>query len=449
MSNVRHLHYALTAALFCFLVCALGGESAVAADATQEASLSAVNPSTQDYAAKPGPSAGVTPTDPLKLAVFKVFETHCSRCHETERLVGRTKPAKGFGNILHLDEVAANKRYVTPGDVDHSSLYWQVKRGDMPNDLTDGDPKLATSPSDADLKTLRDWIVDLGQKKQQEVASLAPVFSPRLPVKPVVDLPPASETADYVARSPHTADPVAVLVPQPASVSENQKEKMREASEPAQPVIVARLDPGQAQTLSTTPPGAETDVKARVSLPTGQELVFKTQAQLKKLGCYEGEINGVEDTRTADALARYNQKQGRGTAVASLTSDLLEELLGQIGRICSPPCPPNESFDGLQCVPERSAAPPGHRQSSDRINEEHAHPASHQHHPNSGAPSVAKREEGPKPKHEQQVQRPPASHKVAHYNQNSERPGRRQSPQSSPAPRATASMGGVTGLNGL
>ena len=55
------------------------------------------------------------PSDPLAKAAFEVLQHNCARCHESDRLVGRTRPAGKFGNILHLDEIATNPKLIRPG----------------------------------------------------------------------------------------------------------------------------------------------------------------------------------------------------------------------------------------------------------------------------------------------------------------------------------------------
>ena len=96
--------------------------------------------------------------DPVKQAAFVMLETHCARCHLSGRLVGRSKPARDFGNILDLDALAANRRYIEPGDAKHSVLYQVVVRNECPFDVFhDGDLD-RPPPSDQELQALRKWI---------------------------------------------------------------------------------------------------------------------------------------------------------------------------------------------------------------------------------------------------------------------------------------------------
>ncbi len=63
------------------------------------------------------PQVTITPpSDPVAKAAFDVLERNCGRCHQAGKLVDRERPAKGFGNILKLDELAANPHLINPGN---------------------------------------------------------------------------------------------------------------------------------------------------------------------------------------------------------------------------------------------------------------------------------------------------------------------------------------------
>ena len=64
-----------------------------------------------------------------------MLDKHCARCHQEGRLIDREKPAKNFGNILKLDEIAANPHYVLPGNALGSKLFRQIADREMPYDV--------------------------------------------------------------------------------------------------------------------------------------------------------------------------------------------------------------------------------------------------------------------------------------------------------------------------
>lgn len=102
------------------------------------------------------------PADPVALKAFKVLDKHCARCHQAGRL-DRLKPAKNLGNILMLDEVAADPNLVLPGNPDGSPVYVQMVKQEMPYDVfqefSGGD-----EPTAEELESVRSWIESLGEK---------------------------------------------------------------------------------------------------------------------------------------------------------------------------------------------------------------------------------------------------------------------------------------------
>ena len=73
----------------------------------------------------------------------------------------REKPAKNFGNILHLDELAKDPNFILPGNPDGSKLFIQVAKKEMPYDCyQDFDCK--REPTEKEVQAIYDWIKSLG-----------------------------------------------------------------------------------------------------------------------------------------------------------------------------------------------------------------------------------------------------------------------------------------------
>jgi len=104
------------------------------------------------------------PSDPIAKAAFDVLDKHCARCHQDGRLEAREKPAKNFGNVLKLDEIAANPHYVLPGNAFGSKLFKQIADKEMPYDVNYEGAFDKPDVSEADLKALQAWIESLGAK---------------------------------------------------------------------------------------------------------------------------------------------------------------------------------------------------------------------------------------------------------------------------------------------
>jgi hypothetical protein len=107
--------------------------------------------------------AAVPPADPVAKAAFDVLDKHCARCHQQGKLVDRERPAKNFGNVLKLDEIAANPHYILPGNPLGSKLFRQIADKEMPYDIYYEGSSHAP-PSEADLKALENWVSALGTK---------------------------------------------------------------------------------------------------------------------------------------------------------------------------------------------------------------------------------------------------------------------------------------------
>jgi hypothetical protein len=101
------------------------------------------------------------PTDPVALAAFDALQQNCSRCHQAGPTLKREKPAKNFGNILHLDELAKDPHFILPGNPDGSKLFVQVAKKEMPYDCyQDFDCK--REPTEKEVQAIYDWIKSLG-----------------------------------------------------------------------------------------------------------------------------------------------------------------------------------------------------------------------------------------------------------------------------------------------
>lgn len=105
------------------------------------------------------PVAIPLPANPVALKAFQALEKNCSRCHQDGRL-NRLRPAKNFGNILHLDEIAADPNLIQPGNPDASRLYKQIVKKEMPYDTYY--EFTGAEPSADEVSAIRDWIASLG-----------------------------------------------------------------------------------------------------------------------------------------------------------------------------------------------------------------------------------------------------------------------------------------------
>lgn len=121
-------------------------------------------------ATPPAPSPAV-PTDPLAKAAFDVLDKNCARCHQIgEKMTKRKVPPKGFGNILALDEIKSDAHLVIPGNPDGSLIFQQIAKQLMPYDVYQEADLDQPSPSQSDIKALRDWIASLSASADADCA---------------------------------------------------------------------------------------------------------------------------------------------------------------------------------------------------------------------------------------------------------------------------------------
>jgi hypothetical protein len=103
------------------------------------------------------------PTDPVAKAAFEVLDKHCARCHQEGKLTARERPSKNFGNVLKLEELAANPQYIIPGNPLGSKLFKQIADKEMPYDVQYEGASFPL-PTEGELKALVTWIEGLGAK---------------------------------------------------------------------------------------------------------------------------------------------------------------------------------------------------------------------------------------------------------------------------------------------
>lgn len=107
----------------------------------------------------------------LREEVTNILDASCSRCHQVGKLSEKRKdPAHNFGNVLDLDVLIRDKKYISPGNPDNSKLWKTMMDGTMPYDVYNGDFE-AHSPSKEDIEKVADWIRAEGEAGKELLAS--------------------------------------------------------------------------------------------------------------------------------------------------------------------------------------------------------------------------------------------------------------------------------------
>jgi hypothetical protein len=162
-------------AVMAALAWAVGQVAALATDATvrndappdvfTRGPIAAVSPS-------PGAASGAPSRHPAAAKAYLVLETYCARCHQSGKSAALTPPSS-FANILDLDDIARVPGLVRPGNPDGSTLYLRMFQHGRGNGAADD--SAPSEPSASEIEAVRDWIDDLGSRRDARKESCAAV----------------------------------------------------------------------------------------------------------------------------------------------------------------------------------------------------------------------------------------------------------------------------------
>jgi Caspase domain len=93
-------------------------------------------------------------------------------------------------------------------------------------------------------------------------------------------------------------------------------------------------------------------------MPNSPELVRSAQAELVRLGCLTGKVDGTLNAPTSAALSRYMKIEGQPSENVSVTQALVAELTKHATRVCPIECKTGETLKGETCIADEKAKPP-------------------------------------------------------------------------------------------
>jgi hypothetical protein len=151
----------------------------------------------------------------------------------------------------------------------------------------------------------------------------------------------------------HEASP-----PVPAASLARSQSPLRFGSEAASSVAsapaVVTVAPNNRPRLAVNPAP-----KSSVLTTDRTQLARELQKELRRVGCYDGEINGGWTTSTKRAMKTFTERVNATLPVEEPDLVLLSLLQGQADKTCGRPCPAGEAAaDGGRCVPAAVAASP-------------------------------------------------------------------------------------------
>jgi hypothetical protein len=122
------------------------------------------------------------------------------------------------------------------------------------------------------------------------------------------------------------------------------------------------LDPAQQKGQALIEPTVVTIVDHPVErsaaldqslVPRGRDAIGRElQKELKRVGCYAGELNGVWTTSTRQAMNVFTDRVNAKLPTEKPDSVLLALVQGYPNKVCGAPCPSDQSLSRtLQCTP--------------------------------------------------------------------------------------------------
>ncbi len=224
------------------------------------------------------------PTDPVAKAAFDVLEKHCSRCHQEGKLSARERPAKNFGNVLHLEEIADTPSLVLPGNPYGSKLFKQIVDKEMPYDVI-YEGAAGADITEGEIKALETWITALADTSRKIAVQPAPAGKPEA----VASAPPPANQQSAEASAPPPANQQAAEAPAPGADTANsdgQPPQSADAAPSEQPATTADAAPANAPEAADNAP-APTPVAAvgcdAHKFLTNKDVVALIAADLDKL----------------------------------------------------------------------------------------------------------------------------------------------------------------------
>src|SRR4029079_17632647 len=96
-------------------------------------------------------------------------------------------------------------------------------------------------------------------------------------------------------------------------------------------------------------------------VPRGRDAIGrKLQEELKRVGCYSGELNGVWTTSTRRAMQAFMERVNAVLPIDQPDGILLALVQGHPGKVCGAPCPAGQGLSHeTQCVPNAILAMTG------------------------------------------------------------------------------------------
>jgi uncharacterized caspase-like protein len=134
-----------------------------------------------------------------------------------------------------------------------------------------------------------------------------------------------------------------------ARMAEAERLAAVKAAEEARKQPGSAKAPQQAVQVASLPPVAEPK-KVDGSVADTGPLARSLKAELKRVGCDPGTVDGVWGTQAREALAKFARLAKVSLSVDTPTAAALDALTGQKGRVCPLSCTPSEIQVNGKCI---------------------------------------------------------------------------------------------------
>jgi uncharacterized caspase-like protein len=190
---------------------------------------------------------------------------------------------------------------------------------------------------------------------EQEKARLAAEGARQAEIAKAAAAAKAAEEARIAAEKAKQVEQEKAAAAEKARLAEQEKarlaaEKARQADEQkAAAAEQARLAAEKAgaekkQQLAVVPPSADKPEQPAVDLPRA------LQAELRRVGCSTGAVDGNWNTASQKALDLFNKHAGMTQDFKTATADALDAVKSKTGRVCPLICKVGYRADGDQCT---------------------------------------------------------------------------------------------------
>lgn len=175
------------------------------------------------------------------------------------------------------------------------------------------------------------------KKKQAEEAKLAAAEKARAAEQARI-----AEQERQAAERARKLEEIKIAAAEQARLKdEKAKEEQAKAGKPAEQAV-ASLPPAEA--------GADA---AKSAAPAPQDIPRLLQAELRRVGCKTGEIDGEWNASARRALSSFNDNAGTKLDVKLASIDALDTVKARTGRVCPFDCGRGTRASGDQCVKEK------------------------------------------------------------------------------------------------